>query len=75
MVNKYYQKKTTEKLQNEEDESFQNLSKEEKDKRRKPSKIDIIKIFLKKKHKKNVSVIVNVIKIFLKKKKKRNLSI
>ena len=54
MVNKYFQK-TKEKLQKEDRENIQNLPREEKEKRPKRHETDI-KIFLKKKKKKSVSI-------------------
>ena len=63
MTNKY-KKKNKEKLQREACEKYQNLFEEEKSKR--PYKD--IKILLKEKKKKSVSIIGNVIKIFLRSK-------
>ena len=63
MVNKYYQKHKP-RLRKEARERYQNLSKEEKDKRQKRPEKDI-KILLKKKKKKGVSIIRNVSKIYL----------
>ena len=63
MVNKYYQKHK-EKLQKEAHEWYQNLLEEEKEKGEKKLKTDI-KIFLKRKKKKIVSIIMNVIRFFL----------
>ena len=77
MVNKYYQKHK-EKLQKEAHEWHQNLLEEEKEKGEKELKTDI-KIFLKRKKKKIVSIIMNVIRIFLmnlsEEKEKKKMSI
>ena len=73
MTTNYY-KKHKEKLGKEVCEENQILSEEEKDKRQIRPETDI-KIFLKKKKKKGLSIIVNVIRIFLKNKSKSKLSI
>ena len=65
MVNNNY-KKHKEKLQKEALVKYQNISEEEKYKKRKRFETDI-KNFLKKKKKKCISIMVNVIRIFLSK--------
>ena len=67
MVNNNY-KKHKEKLQKEALMRYQNISEEEKYKRKKRFETDI-KNFLKKKKKKCISIMVNVIRIFLSKSK------
>ena len=62
IANNYYQKHK-EKLQKEAGKTYQNLSEEGKEKDEKRPKKDM-KISLKNKKKKSVSIIVNVIKIF-----------
>ena len=74
MVNNYYQK-YKEKLRKEIRERYQNLSVEKKEKGTERLRTNI-KIFLKKKKKRTVSIInLNVTRIFLKNKSKGNLSI
>ena len=63
MVNKYYQKHK-ENLRKEAPERYQNLSEEEKDKGKKRLEKDV-KILLKKKKKKGVSIIRNVSRSYL----------
>ena len=70
MTNNYYQE-YKEKLRKGAHERYQNLSEEEKDTRLETD----IKIFLKKKRKKNVSIIADVIRIFLRSKSKSKLGI
>ena len=73
MTSKYYQKHK-EKLQKETCEKNQNLSGEQKDKRQKrPEKHK--NVLLKKKKKKNISIVANVIKKFLRSKRTNQLSI
>ena len=73
MTSKYYQKHK-EKLQKETYEKNQNLSGEQKDKRQtRPEKHK--NVLLKKKKKKNISIVANVIKKFLRSKRTNQLSI
>ena len=58
-----YNKKNKEKLLKEARESYQNLSKERKNKKQKILMCDI-EIFLKKKKTKGINMVVNDIKIF-----------
>ena len=74
MVNKYY-RKIKKKLEKEASERYQNLSEEEEEEKGKQRPWTDIKIFLKGKKRKRISIIVTEVRIFQKRKNKSNLNI